>query len=168
MFGFTSWSDFREKSIATLKSAAEATSDATKDLVDKSKIVANSVSENVTKFVEEQKQQYNQVEHETDLNRRKKIKKEQIMNSGHPPWYIDPIKSKNYDAEKEIIDELKLNILKLCEDENNFLYQAPSSSSVFDFKLEYALPVANEVLKQDPILPKIRFKLVPKTYVNYI
>eukprot|EP01084_Bolivina_argentea_P106962 191280_1 len=94
MFGFNSWTDFTAKASETLKSATEKTTEGLKQAVDKSKVVASSVTENVSKFVEDQKLQYNQIEHETDLIERKKAKKQQIMNSGNPPWFIDKEKAK--------------------------------------------------------------------------
>lgn len=59
-------------------------------------------------------------------------------------------------------EELRLLILKLCEDENTFLVEAPTSESVFPFSMDTALPYANAALNYDPILPRIRYKLVPK------
>ena len=59
-------------------------------------------------------------------------------------------------------EELRLLILKLCEDENTFLVEAPTSESVFPFSMDTALPYANAALNYDPILPRIRYRLVPK------
>ena len=129
-------------------------------------MIANQVHDKVNKFVEEQQKEYNAVEEESDLSRRKKSKKQQMMEAGHPPWYIDEHSNPEIDAQA-IMDELRVNILKLCEDENNSLIKAPTSTSVFDFKLEYALPYANKALSEDPILPKIRFKIVPFKYVLF-
>ena len=162
MSWFSSWNDFTAKASEAAKNATAKAAEAAKIAADKSKVIASQVNEKVNKFVEEQKKEYNEVEQESDLSRRKKRKKQQMMESGLPPWYIDE-NSKNI----EHADELRLNILKLCEDENNFLIKAPTSSSVFDFKLEYALPYAQCALQQDPILPKIRFKLGPRKYVIY-
>eukprot|EP01083_Nonionella_stella_P081895 225838_1 len=148
MSWFNSWTDFTKKASEVAKQAA-----------DKSKVVASSVHDKVNKFVEEQKKEYNAVEHESDLHRRQNAKKDQMMQAGHSPWWID---SDTNAQQLELYDELKVNILKLCEDHNNFLIKAPSSSSVFQFDLEYALPYAHCALDQDPILPQIRFKLVPR------
>eukprot|EP00486_Rosalina_sp_Unknown_P014822 CAMPEP_0201592404 /NCGR_PEP_ID=MMETSP0190_2-20130828/190312_1 /ASSEMBLY_ACC=CAM_ASM_000263 /TAXON_ID=37353 /ORGANISM="Rosalina sp." /LENGTH=423 /DNA_ID=CAMNT_0048051167 /DNA_START=8 /DNA_END=1280 /DNA_ORIENTATION=- len=157
MSWFSSWDDFTKKASEAAKSASSKAAEVAKAAADKSKVVAAQVNEKVNKFVEEQKKEYNEVEQDTDLAERKKRKKQQMMESGKPPWHIDA-----NSANTEVMDELRLNILKLCEDENNFLIKAPTSTSVFDFKLEYALPYAQCALAQDPVLPKIRFKLVPR------
>jgi len=159
MSWFSSWDDFTKKASEVAKSASEKAAEAAKVAADKSKVIAAQVNEKVNQFVEEQKKEFNAVEQETDLSRRKRLKREQIMSSGHPPWHID---EKTHAQQIQFMDELRLNILKLCEDENNFLIKAPTSTSVFDFKLEYALPYAQCALREDPVLPSIRFKMVPK------
>eukprot|EP00484_Ammonia_sp_Unknown_P002310 CAMPEP_0197073204 /NCGR_PEP_ID=MMETSP1384-20130603/210489_1 /TAXON_ID=29189 /ORGANISM="Ammonia sp." /LENGTH=504 /DNA_ID=CAMNT_0042512037 /DNA_START=16 /DNA_END=1530 /DNA_ORIENTATION=- len=159
MSWFSSWDDFTKKASEVAKSASEKAAEAAKVAADKSKVIAAQVNEKVNQFVEEQKKEFNAVEQETDLSRRKRLKREQIMSSGHPPWHID---EKTHAQQIQFMDELRLNILKLCEDENNFLIKAPTSTSVFDFKLEYALPYAQCALREDPVLPDIRFKMVPK------
>mmetsp|Transcript_26587 Transcript_26587/g.42138 ORF Transcript_26587/g.42138 Transcript_26587/m.42138 type:complete len:407 (-) Transcript_26587:37-1257(-) len=159
MSWFSSWDDFTKKASEVAKSASEKAAEAAKVAADKSKVIAAQVNEKVNQFVEEQKKEFNAVEQETDLSRRKRLKREQIMSSGHPPWHID---EKTHAQQIQFMDELRLNILKLCEDENNFLIKAPTSTSVFDFKLEYALPYAQCALREDAVLPDIRFKMVPK------
>ena len=163
MSWFSSWDDFTKKASEAAKSASAKAAEVAKAAADKSKVVAAQVNEKVNKFVEEQKKEYNEVEQDSDLAERKKKKKQQMMESGLPPWHIDA-NNKNI----EVLDELRLSILKLCEDANNFLIKAPTSTSVFDFKLEYALPYAQCALAQDPVLPQIRFKLVPRKYVILI
>ena len=74
------------------------------------------------------------------------------------PWHTS-----DNDNDAEMIDQLQSNILMLCKDENNFLIKVPK---LFDFQLKSALPYAQCALAQDPILPKLRFKLCPKKYVK--
>jgi len=157
---FNSWQDFTAKASEVAKSAAEKTVEAAKVAADKSKAAASTVHKKVNDFVEEQKKEYNEVEEESDLQRRRRLNKERMMQSGHCPWFID--RTDNDVDSDELEDELRLNILKLCENESNFLVKAPSSSSVFGFKLECALPYAQKALAEDPILPQIRFRAVPK------
>lgn len=161
MSWFNSWSDFSKRASDVAKAATEKAAEVAKIAADKSKEVASTVHTKVNTFVEEQKKEYNAVEQESDLSRRQKSKKSQMMDSGIPPWFIDESKD---EQQLELLDELRMNILKLCEDEKNFLIKAPNSESVFAFKLEYALPHAQKALALDPILPQIRFKIVPRRY----
>lgn len=121
MSWFNSWNDFTKKASEVAKSASEKAAEAAKVAADKSKEVASTVHQKVNKFVEDQQQELNAVEQETDLARRQREMKERMMASGKEPWYIEDIESKEMAEMEQIQGELRLNILKLCEDEKNFL-----------------------------------------------
>jgi len=162
MFGFASWSDFTEKaktSLQTLEAQA-------KDLSLKAKTSIENISTDVTNFIEEQKQQLKQIEHESELKRLKKQKKDKLLQRGCPPWHYESNDNDNKNDPSSQIDELKLRILKLCEDNNNFLIEAPASNNVFEFNFESALPYANCALTSDPILAQKRYLLVPKSILE--
>jgi len=143
-----------------LKTVAEQTIVVSSIISEQAKTTINKAAVNVNNFLEEQKIQYEQLIQDTQLQQIRTIKKRNSIEHGFPPWHVT-ITEQNQE-QNELIPELKLRILKLCEDENNFLISAPNSQSVFPFCLETAIPYANTALKEDPILGKIRFHIVPK------
>ncbi|ETO14492.1 hypothetical protein RFI_22879 [Reticulomyxa filosa] len=207
MWSWTSLNSIAEKAQQQLDAAAKNL----KDLGAK----ANDIA---TKFIEEQKQEFKQLEQNSELQSRKKTRRSKAMKCGCPPWHINDENGSDHNEnndnaandknandnnnnnssndnnsnsnnnnnnnnnnndnvnnidnnsnsnnshanDKSLQEELKLRILKICEDEQNFLIEAPTSKSVFEFHIDTALPYANAALKQDPNLQKTRFLLVPK------
>lgn len=94
MFGFNSWSDFTNKAAESLHNAAESaktgvqtvsskTKEFTASFPDNAKSSLTKLQANVSTFVEEQRQQFQQVEHETELRKRRKERKAKLLSLAH-------------------------------------------------------------------------------------
>eukprot|EP01102_Stenamoeba_stenopodia_P018638 TRINITY_DN6872_c0_g1_i1.p1 TRINITY_DN6872_c0_g1~~TRINITY_DN6872_c0_g1_i1.p1 ORF type:complete len:299 (+),score=89.03 TRINITY_DN6872_c0_g1_i1:181-1077(+) len=73
-----------------------------------------------------------------------------------PPWEDLP-----RDAEAEVIENVRKQILSLPKNKRNFM-ENPPSDVTFDFNYEEYLPVCIASLKADPQLERMRFYLVPQ------
>ena len=91
MFGFNSWSDFTNKAAESLQQASESAKSGLQNVSNKTKEFAGTfpnnaktkltqIQQNVTNFVEEQRQQYKQVEHESELKKRRKERKAKLLS----------------------------------------------------------------------------------------
>ncbi len=70
---------------------------------------------------------------------------------------------------EQVEERLKEQILRLSLDEQNFLRPPPPTSSWFQWSPEKAnqqMPIAMTLLREDSNLAAMRFKLVPRKYVN--
>jgi len=79
MFGFNSWSDLTKKAQDSLKTVAEQTKVVSTKLSEQAKTTINKAATNVNNFIEEQKIQYKQLEHDAELQQRRSSKKKKIQ-----------------------------------------------------------------------------------------
>ena len=117
---------------------------------------ATTLTSTAVHFIEDQKRSYAEEEAKIEDKR-----KQQQYAATHSPPTALPLWH-TFTEDKSVLEaELKQRILRLATDPRTFLSSAPDAG-LFPFSLELALPHIQLALRNDPLLSRMQYRLVPR------